>query len=352
MLQAAGAAGSLLTFGAGAVRAAAPTVKTSVDFAVPPGACDCHVHIFDPAQFPYSPERVYTPPQASIADLRDLQTALHLERVVIVTPSVYGIDNSCTLDAIRKLGARARGVAVIGPSTTAAALDEMAAGGFRGVRLNFETAGESDPANVRRQLDAVAAQLRGRDWHIQLNTNLTVIAALKAELAALPMPIVVDHFGRARAKDGVDQPGLDALLDLMKAGKAYVKISAPYRVGTKAPDFPDALPIAQKIIAANPQRIVWGSNWPHPGRGAAAPRSRRPTRTTTAWCSTSCPNGCPILPCARRSWSTTRRGSTASRPQPDYSNSLNCPRRQSSAPLRPSAATRRPNSRPTSVCRE
>lgn len=264
-LQAAGAAGAFLAFGT--ARAAAPTVKTAVDFEVPHGACDCHVHIFDPQTFPYSPERLYTPPEASIADLRDLQAALHLERVVIVTPSVYGTDNSCTLDAIRKLGPRARGVAVIGPSTTTAAIDEMAANGFRGVRLNFETAGESDPANVKRQLNAVAAQLRGRDWHIQLNTNLAVIAALKDELAALPMPIVVDHFGRARAKDGLDQPGLDALLTLMKAGKAYVKISAPYRVGTKAPDFPDALPIAQKIIAANPERIVWGSNWPHPGRG-------------------------------------------------------------------------------------
>ena len=267
MLQAAGAAGSALALGVDAIRAAAPTVKTSVDFAVPPGACDCHVHIFDPQTFPYSPERLYTPPEASIADLRDQQAALHLERVVIVTPSVYGTDNSCTLDAIRKLGPRARGVAVIGPSTTPAALDEMAAAGFRGVRLNFETAGESDPANVKRQLDAVTAQLRGRDWHIQLNTNLAVIAALKDALAALPMPIVVDHFGRARAKDGLDQPGLDALLALMQAGKAYVKISAPYRVGVQAPDFPDAAPIAQKIIAAKPERIVWGSNWPHPGRG-------------------------------------------------------------------------------------
>src|SRR5215470_1255133 len=124
--------------------AAAPTVRTAVAFDVPGGACDCHVHVFDPARFPYAAERVYTPPEASIPDLRDLQAALRLERVVIVTPSVYGTDNSCTLDAIRKLGPRARGVAVIGRSTTAAALDAMTANGVHGVRLNVETAGESD----------------------------------------------------------------------------------------------------------------------------------------------------------------------------------------------------------------
>jgi len=247
--------------------AGAPTVRTAVDFDIPPGACDCHVHVFDPARFPYAAERVYTPPAALIADLRDLQTALHFDRVVIVQPSVYGTDNSCTLDAIRTLGGRARGVAVIGPSTPAAALDDMAANGVRGVRLNFETAGETDPAAIKRHLAAVSGQVHARNWHVQLNTSLAVIAALKEDLAALPFPVVIDHFGRAKAALGPSQAGFAALLELVGSGRAYVKISAAYRTSDKAPDFPDAPPIAQSLVAANPDRIVWGSNWPHPGRG-------------------------------------------------------------------------------------
>jgi predicted TIM-barrel fold metal-dependent hydrolase len=269
MLASAAAGTALVALRAATARAAAPTVRTAVAFDVPRGACDCHVHIFDPEHFPYANERVYTPPTASVADLRDLQTVLHFERVVIVQPSVYGTDNACTLDAIRQLGARARGVGVIDQSTSAAALDDMAKAGVRGVRLNFETAGESDPAAIKRGIAAVAEQVRSRNWHVQFNTSLSVIAALRDDFAALPFPVVFDHFARAKAALGPTQPGFDALLALVKSGQAYVKISAAYRTSDKAPDFPDTLPLAQALIAANPERIVWGSNWPHPGRGAS-----------------------------------------------------------------------------------
>jgi predicted TIM-barrel fold metal-dependent hydrolase len=268
MLASVASGAALIAMRAGTARAAAPTVRTAVDFDIPRGACDCHVHIFDPEHFPYANERVYTPPTASLADLRDLQTALHFDRIVIVQPSVYGTDNSCTLDAIRQLGARARGVAVIDQSTGTAALDDMAKAGVRGVRLNFETAGESDPAAIKRGIATVAEQVRSRNWHVQFNTSLRVIAALQDDFAALPFPVVFDHFARAKAALGPGQPGFDALLALVKSGRAYVKISAAYRTSDKAPDFPDTLPLAQALIAANPERIVWGSNWPHPGRGA------------------------------------------------------------------------------------
>src|SRR6185295_12151574 len=267
-LQGATASFSLLALRKPAA-ASASTVKTPVGFEVPRGACDCHVHVFDPAHFPYFGERVYTPPEATVADLRDLQTALRFERVVIVQPSVYGTDNSCTLDGVRQLGARARAVAVIDAATSPAALDAMAAAGVRGVRLNVQTAGENDPVVVRRLLNATAEQLRGRNWHIQFNTNLAVIAALQSDLAALPCPVVFDHFARAKATAGVQQPGFDALLALVKSGRAYVKISAAYRISEQKPEYADAAPIAQAIVAANPDRVVWGSNWPHPGRGTS-----------------------------------------------------------------------------------
>jgi predicted TIM-barrel fold metal-dependent hydrolase len=262
------AAAASLTLKPGAGLAAAPsTVKTPVNFDVPRGACDCHVHIFDPVHFPYFSGRLYSPPEALIDDLRALQSALHFDRVVIVTPSVYGVDNSCTVNAVRQLGTRARGVAVIDKSISAAALDEMAAAGVRGVRLNLETAGESDPAAAKRILAATAEQLAGRNWHIQFNTRLSVITALKSDIMALPMPVIFDHFGGAKAAPGPSQPGFADLLDLVKSGHAYVKISAAYRTSDKTPDFPDTAPLAQALVAANPDRVVWGSNWPHPGRG-------------------------------------------------------------------------------------
>jgi predicted TIM-barrel fold metal-dependent hydrolase len=248
--------------------AAASTVKTPVDFDVPRGACDCHVHVFDPARFPYFSGRVYTPPAATAEDLLALQSQLNFDRVVVVQPSVYGVDNACTLDAMKKLGpARSRGVAVIDKTIGRDQIDTMAAAGVRGVRLNFETAGESNPENARRRVLETAEQLMGRNWHIQFNAALPLVVALKDALAAVPMPVVIDHFARAKAKDGVNQAGFDVLLALVKSGKAYVKLSATYRISDQPPHYPDAPPIAQALIAANPDRMLWGSNWPHPGRG-------------------------------------------------------------------------------------
>jgi len=248
--------------------AAASTVKTPVNFDVPRGACDCHVHVFDPAKFPYFSGRVYTPPEATADDLLNLQNMMHFDRVVIVQPSVYGVDNACTLDAMKKLGvARARGVAVIDKTISAGQLDDMAGAGIHGVRLNFETAGERNPDSAKRTLAAAVEQLKGRHWHIQLNAALPLVVALKDDLSALPVPVVIDHFARSKASAGINQPGFDALLALVKSGRAYVKISATYRISDRPPDYPDAPPIAQAIINANPDRVVWGSNWPHPGRG-------------------------------------------------------------------------------------
>jgi predicted TIM-barrel fold metal-dependent hydrolase len=241
---------------------------TPPSFTVPKGACDCHTHVFGPAnRYPWWSGRKYTPPDASIADLLAHQRAMHFDRVVIVHPSPYGTDNSCTLDAIRQIGPAARGVAVIGPETSETELQDMHAAGIRGVRLNLETAGQHDPAVARRQIEETAARVAPLGWHVQTYTSLAVLAPLHDAILALPTPLVVDHFGRAMAKDGVEQPGFDALLSLVRSGKAYVKISGAHRVSDRAPDFPDLAPIARALLAANPDRIVWGSDWPHPGGG-------------------------------------------------------------------------------------
>jgi predicted TIM-barrel fold metal-dependent hydrolase len=252
--------------------AAADTVKTPVDFEVPAGACDCHVHVFgDPAKYPFAANRVYTPPGASIEMLQDLHKALHISRVVIVNPSVYGTDNACTLDAVKQIGPTARAVVVIGKDTPRSALDAMAAGGARGVRVNLATGGTSDPKAAGAIIEDVVKQIAPLNWHIQIYTSLTVITALKDQLNALPIPVVFDHFGGAKTALGPGQPGFDVILGLVKSGRGYVKISGAYRVSEKDPDFADATPMAQALVAANPDRIVWGSDWPHPNP-ANAPR--------------------------------------------------------------------------------
>jgi len=244
--------------------------KTAVGFTVPAGACDCHVHVFGAAaQFPFAAGRGYTPPAASAAELLALQQALRLSRVVIVQPSGYGSDNSCTLDGMRRLGPSARGVAVIDAATSQAALDEMQLAGIRGVRVNLETAGETDPDAARRNLAAAVERVAPLGWHVQVYTRLSVITGLREEVARLQVPVVFDHFGGAQAEAGVDQAGFDALLALVGAGHAYVKISAAYRSSKKAPAYDDVAPLARALIAANPERILWGTDWPHPH--AAAP---------------------------------------------------------------------------------
>ncbi len=240
---------------------------TKVAFDVPKGACDCHTHVFGPAsRFPWSPERAYTPPDASIADLEALHRTLGIDRVVVVHPSPYGTDNACSIDAIRRMGERARGVAVIDAAIADAALQEMHEAGVRGVRLNLETGGIRDPGIARARLEAAARRVAPLGWHVQTFASLSVIEALHDAILALPTTLVVDHFGSAVAAKGPGQPGFDALLSLVRSGKAYVKLSASYRVSER-PDRADVVPFARALIEANPERMLWGTDWPHPGGG-------------------------------------------------------------------------------------
>ncbi len=245
---------------------------TAPAFDVPANACDCHVHIFGPAdRFPYSTDRVYTPGPASVDDLLSLQRALGLHRVVVVQPSPYGTDNTCLLDALRRLGARARGVAVIDGATTDAALRRMDKAGVRGVRVNLETRGQRDPAAARELLNNAASRAARFNWHVQAYVSLSVLASLRDMIMALPVPLVVDHFGTAPAAAGIAAPGFAALLSLLRRGRVYVKLSAPYRISERA-DYGDAAAIARALIEAHPDRVVWGTDWPHSGGGGPGVR--------------------------------------------------------------------------------
>ena len=244
---------------------------TAVNFAVPAGACDCHTHIFaDPQKFPLSPGRVYTPETASPEEMSALHRALHIERVVIVTPSIYGTDNSATLYGMKARGATARGVAVIDDKTPDRDLDAMGRAGIRGIRINSATAGTNDPALVGKRFRDAVERMKTRNWHIQMNTTLPVIAAIKDLVRASPVPVVFDHFGGAQASLGIQQPGFNDLIELVRSGKAYVKISAAYRASAMAPDYPDVAPFAKALIAANHDRVIWGTDWPHPDSATTA----------------------------------------------------------------------------------
>jgi len=256
----AAAAGVLMQGRAGHAKASQPS--TGVNFDIPAGACDCHTHIHgDPAKFPWFAGRTYTPEMALPEEMSALHKALKMQRVVIVTPSVYGPDNSATIYGMAARGKDARGVAVIDDKTTDAELDRLASLGFRGIRLNLATAGVSDPKVATDRFLAAAQRVKSRNWHIQLNTTLPVIAAMKDTLAASPVPLVFDHYGNAKEELGAGQPGFADLVNLVKSGKAYVKISV-----TAGPrqNYAHFTPLAQMLIAANVDRILWGTNWPHP----------------------------------------------------------------------------------------
>jgi predicted TIM-barrel fold metal-dependent hydrolase len=254
-----------VTMNSRAVLAKASQPATPVNFDIPAGACDCHTHIHpDPAKFPFFAGRVYTPELASPEEMTALHKALKMERVVIVTPSIYGPDNSATLFGMAARGATARGVAVIDDKTSEADLDAMGKAGIRGIRLNLATGGVNDPTVGRPRFSAAVERIKARGWHVQLFTSLAMITAIKDLVAASPVPVVFDHFGGAQAELGVGQPGFADLVALVKSGKAHVKISGAYRASKKGPDFADAIPLAQALIAANADRIVWGTDWPHP----------------------------------------------------------------------------------------
>lgn len=242
----------------------------------PIDACDCHVHIVGPpTQYPMSPQRAYTPPDASLADLLAMRRRLGISRNVLIQPSFYGTDNRCMLEAMAKLGDTARGVAVVAPDIPDTELAKLDAQGVRGIRMNLETKESRDPKAALAALEAFAKRVKHLGWHIQIYAALPMIAALADRIATLQVDVVIDHFGMAQATDGVDQRGFAALLELVRSrraslNKTYVKLSAPYRI-SQAPGYFDVAPIARALIAAGPDRMLWGSDWPHtnrvPGRG-------------------------------------------------------------------------------------
>jgi D-galactarolactone isomerase len=226
----------------------------------PAGATDCHMHIYD-SRFPIAPTATLRPPDAHVDDYRLLQQRIGTERNVIVTPSTYGTDNRCTLDAMRTIGSRARGVAVVDTSVTDTALKEMAAAGIRGVRFNLVQAG----ATTVEMIEPLSKRVHELGWHIQLHMLGDKIVEIAGVLQRLPSPVVFDHLGRLPQPQGVDHPAFRVVADLVEKGRAWVKLSGAY-IDSKSgpPAYADTTKVAQAYAKLAPERLVWGSDWPHP----------------------------------------------------------------------------------------
>ena len=252
---------------------------TPVGFAIPPNACDCHTHIYgDPKKFPLWPGRIYTPETALPPEMSKLHRALNIQRVVIVTPSPYGTDNSITLYGMKAPSSTARGIILISEDTPENDLSKMDHLGVRGIRLDLRNFFPNNPTAGRRLFQNSVLRLQRRAWHLQIIGNLKAVVGIKDLVEGSPVPVVFDHFGFVQAALGLDQPGFSDLVDLVRGGRAYVKISAAYRCSAMSPECTDMVPFAQALITANPDRILWGSDWPHPA--AATPIGRKITDVT------------------------------------------------------------------------
>jgi len=229
---------------------------------LPAGATDCHAHVFGPAaEYEWSPKRGYTPPDCSLADYRRMLATIGCERAVLVQPSVYGTDNTAHLDALAEAGPAFRMVAVVDPDLPQRDLEHIAVAGVRGVRFNVVSKG----GLALDGLERMARRIAPLGWHIQLFVDADTIARIEGKLASLPVPVVIDHMGHVTTDLGLEHPGFQALLRLLRGGNAWVKLSGAYRTSRQptAP-FSDVVPYARALIEAGPERCVWGSDWPHP----------------------------------------------------------------------------------------
>jgi predicted TIM-barrel fold metal-dependent hydrolase len=218
------------------------------------------MHVYD-SRFPFAPNAKLKPPDATVDDYRRLQNRIGLTRSVVVTPSSYGMDNSCTLDAIEKLGPAARGVAVVDTSVTASEVKRLDGLGMRGIRFNLVQSG----ATTIDMLEPLSKRVNDLGWHVQIHMLGDRIADAADLLQRLPSPIVFDHMARIPEPAGVDHPAFGLMLKLIDRGRTWVKLSSAYQdTRSGPPAYADVSKVAKAYVNAAPERMVWGSDWPHP----------------------------------------------------------------------------------------
>lgn len=252
---------------------------------LPAGACDSHMHIFDP-RFSPSAHWQRTPPIADVETYQKLQRRLGTSRTVVVTPSTYGTDNSCTLDAIEQLGRQARGVAVVDAGVNRQELDRLAASGICGLRVNFVTS-QSWGETTSEMLTTLAHKVAPLDWHIQIFAHPEQLIALSPVLSALPVPLVIDHMGRLDPKEDEHSAALTVMRRLLDLGNTWIKLSGAYmRSSVGEPGYTDMLALGRTLIRHAPDRLVWGSDWPHTTQAPMSVNDTSLVDLLYAWCET------------------------------------------------------------------
>ncbi len=232
---------------------------------LPKLTCDTHAHILGPiTRYDYSPARVYTPPDCLLSDYQKMLATLGVERAVLVQPSVYGNDNTVMLGALRAAGNAFRGVAVVDDNIADAELTKLNAAGVRGVRVNIVDVKDRKPSTLpMAELTALAKRIAPLGWHMEFLMHCDEFPDMDRTFADFPVDIVLGHLGYMKTDKGLHDAGFQALLRLMKAGKAWVKFTGPYRISTQALPHLDTNPYAHALIAANAERMLWGTDWPH-----------------------------------------------------------------------------------------
>ncbi|MBI3041819.1 MAG: amidohydrolase family protein [Betaproteobacteria bacterium] len=232
---------------------------------LPAKACDTHAHVMGPkARYAYSPARVYTPPDCLLTDYLRMLDTLGVERAVLVQPSVYGTDNTVMLEAMKAAGGRLRGVAVVAEDISDAELKKLDGAGVRGVRVNIVDVKDRKPGTLPMDaLGKLARRVAPLGWHMEFLMHADEFPDLDRAFADFPVEIVLGHLGYMNIGEKPEAPGFQALLRLMKSGKAWLKLTGPYRI-TRAPlPYPDTVPFAKALLAANRERVIWGTDWPH-----------------------------------------------------------------------------------------
>jgi len=246
----------------------APRQPSRPKVPTPPKACDTHAHVFGPgARFPYAEDRSYTPPDAPLEKYLAMLDTLGFERGALVQGSAHGRDNSAMLDALARNPDRLRGVAVADESVPAAELRRFASLGVRALRFNHFFRGGQ--LHYRGGVPLTAAQalaplMKQLGWHLQLWIDVKDLPDTIPILKSIGVLAVIDHMGRTDARAGVDTPGFQSLVRLLGEGGCWVKLSGAHRLSTRAPDYPDARPFHEALIRANPEQLIWGTDWPHP----------------------------------------------------------------------------------------
>lgn len=233
---------------------------------LPPRACDTHAHIMGPkARYAYSPARIYTPPDCLLPDYLKMLATLGVERAVLVQPSVYGTDNTVMLEAMMAAGDRFRGVAVVADNISDTELKKLDAAGVRGVRVNIVDVKDRNPGTLPMgMLKKLALRVAPLGWHMEFLMHADEFPDLDRAFAGFPVDIVLGHLGYMKTDKGLANAGFRALLNLMKAGRAWVKLTGPSRITTTGGlPYAEVVPYARALIDANPERVIWGTDWPH-----------------------------------------------------------------------------------------